>query len=66
MGKSLIAALLLLMVSTSANAFTCAQVRWAVKNLPPEMMAQYIAGATKEQIAFGRRCLRVPHHRKRR
>lgn len=50
-----------LLLTGPADAFTCAQVRWAVKNLPAETMAQYIAGATKEQIAFGRACLRVRH-----
>lgn len=50
----------------NADAFTCAQVRWAVKNMPPDLLASYVAAATPEQIAFGKRCLRKPQAKRRR
>ena len=59
--KALLVVALFLAFIGEASALTCAQVRWAVKNLSPDVMAGYIASATKEQIAFGRACLRVRH-----
>ena len=48
-----------------AHAFDCAQVRWAVANLPKATLDSYIANATRAQIAQGRACFRhVRKHKK--
>ena len=64
--KVILALIFLVAFTAEVSAFTCAQVRWAVKNMSPEMIAAYMVSATKEQIAFGRKCLKVRHRRKQR
>jgi hypothetical protein len=60
--KVILAIIFVLAFTAEVSAFTCAQVRWAVKNMSPELIASYMVSATKEQIAFGRKCLRVRHN----
>jgi hypothetical protein len=67
--KIFLAIAFLILFAAEASAFTCAQVRWAVKNMSPETLAAYIrTTATPADIAKGRACLKVrqPRHRKRR
>ena len=64
--KVILALMFLVAFTAEVSAFTCAQVRWAVKNMSPEMIAAYIATASTEQIAFGRKCLKKPSVRHRR
>lgn len=64
--KCILALAFLIGFAGSASALTCSQVRWAVKNMSPDLLASYVAAATPAQIAFGRRCLRPPHHKARR
>lgn len=57
----LIAALMFTNYPATAAAYTCADVRWAVKNYPRWVIRAYAKTLSKHQIEAAKKCLRGLH-----
>ena len=66
MKRMVVGVLLLIVAALPAEAFTCDQVRWAVRTFPTSLIEHYKKNMSAEQIAQARRCLepKAPQHKR--
>lgn len=58
-----IALMVAILSPVSASAWTCSQVRWAMRTFSKQTIAAYAKAATPEEKEKARRCLRQRHER---